>query len=403
MDILLLVLLLAVLGGLGYLFLQLKNPQDSEKLRTLLEENIKLKADTERLSKEVGELLSTKEKLSKREGELVQIEKQLIGAQAEKDQYLERLKIAGKKVSEWEARDEQREKEKEQSLVNTLKMRDTFEEQKRRLLEKEEAKQEKARSERNRVWNDHEQHTVATLKEVCRKPEIDFPTFDNSSLPDSFDGKFKPDFLVEFLGQYIVFDAKVNDVDSKNPLQNYLKDQVKSTAEKIKKSNNFEQIYGVVYLVVPSLALNDLKQLYFVEQGLHFYVISEESIQPILATFKKVTYYENIDSIDPREREKIISVIASLDYELSYQNAVNVLLTARSIKTLGETQILDSEMQAEVAQVKTKNRIINFTPTDLKRLVNNPDEQIAEMQKLIGAKKPPVDLNDVDDAQNSLL
>lgn len=395
--------LLLVLLAVGYLILKTKAPQSSEELKDLLKENLSLKAETERLNRDIGEFAKVKQELSEKTGELIRIEKQLEGLNSKNEQYLERLKNAGKKISDLEARDEQRDKEKTQSIADALKIRDSFEEQKKRLIEKEEAKQEKAKNDRNRIWNDHEQQTVATLKEVCRKSEIDFPTFDNNALPESFDGKFKPDFLVEFLGQYIVFDAKVNDPDSNNSLQSYLKNQVKSTAEKIKKSSNAEEIYNVVYLVVPSLALNELTQFYFVEQGVHFYIISEESIQPILATFKKVTYYENIDHIDPREREKIIDVIAGLDYELSYQNAVNVLLTARSIKTLGDTQLLDDEMQTEILQAKSKKRLINFTPTDLKRLVNHPEEQIAEIKKLIGNKKPPVGDDDIDDVQKSLL
>jgi hypothetical protein len=146
-----------------------------------------------------------------------------------------------------------------------------------------------------------------------------------------------------------------------------------------------------------------LSQLSFTEQGLSFNVISEESVEPILAAFKKVTYYENIETIDPRERENIISVIANLDYEVSYQNAMNILLMARGIKAGEAKQILDSEMLIDIEQVKDRRRLEGPKPTDLKRLINNPEEQNNEAKAMITSKKPSVSEAQIKSAQDSLI
>ncbi len=397
-----LLLLIGLVGINIFLSLKKSGGDDSSRLK-LLEDHASLEAKIDQQNRQIGELERIKEQHDKQSGIVSALEKQIVSLKTENDQYLERLKGAGKKLSDLEAREEQRETEKTRAVQEASKMKDVFEEQKDRIIEKEEEKKEKEKEERNRIWNDHETNTIASLREICRKPGIDFPSYDNNDLPQSFDGKFKPDFLVEFLGQYIVFDAKVNDPDSKNPLQKYLKEQSKSTAEKIKKSSNFEEIYNTVYLVVPSVTLKDLNQFYFLEQGIHFYVVAEESLEPLLSCFKKITYYENIESIDPRERENIINVIANLDYELSYQNAVNVLLMARGVKAGEAKQVLDQEMIDSINEGKEKRRLEGVKTTDLKKLVNNPEGQIEEVKKMVNSTDPLINSDSIKSAQNSLL
>ena len=58
------------------------------------------------------------------------------------------------------------------------------------------------------MWNEHEHVVVSQLTDLCAKPQLKFTTYDNTNLPDDFDGSIKPDFLIDFLGQYIIFDAK---------------------------------------------------------------------------------------------------------------------------------------------------------------------------------------------------
>jgi hypothetical protein len=400
MDFAVIILLLGITGLIAW---QNFKPKNNQETQPLLAERDTLKEEITTLRNRNQELEPLKSLNDKQSGTLSAQEKQITTLEAENRQQLERLKNAGRQLSGLEARQEQREKEKQESITEAQKTREAFEAEKKRLIEKEEAKRIKETEERNRIWNEHENQVIATLKGICRQPEIDFDHYDNNNLPQNFDGKFKPDFLVEFLGQYIVLDAKVNDINSNNPLQNYLRENAKSTAKKIKEATNTEEIYKTVFFVVPSIAIRTMKSLSFVEQDIKFYVVSEESLEPILSMFKKVTYYENIEQIDPRERENIIEVIANFEYEINYQNAVNVLSIARGIKASQAKSALPKEMLNSIEQVNQKKRLETLKPTDLKRLINDPEEQINEVRKLIIKKEPLIRDEDITTAQDTLL
>src|SRR3989344_6827621 len=97
-----------------------------------------------------------------------------------------------------------------------------------RVRREDEERQKKILEERYRMWNDHEQNVITQLIELCKKPEFAFAAFDNEHLPEEFDGSVKPDFLIAFINQYVVFDAKASRSEN---FQNSITTNVKKTAE----------------------------------------------------------------------------------------------------------------------------------------------------------------------------
>ena len=255
-------------------------------------------------------------------------------------------------------------------------------------------------ADRDRVWNEHENVCLAAMKEVCQKPELGFSFYENTSLPDSFDGTLKPDFLVEFLGQYIIFDAKMSRSSS---LQNYLNEQVKKTVKKIKSSKNKDEIYNTVFFIIPTIEFADLKKTHFYEEGYNFFVIPVEAFEAILSSFKRITNYELAESFDPKERENIVNLIASYDHHISRQNAVNLLTSIEGLKVMHRKGSLSDDIKESVETTKKKMRLENFKPTDLKRFIDNPEEQIAAVNKLVSPRKPAVSEKELLDVQQTML
>jgi hypothetical protein len=103
---------------------------------------------------------------------------------------------------------------------------------------------------------------------------------------------------------------------------------VKSTARKYK---DIPEIYPTVFFVVPADELQELKTFSFLEEGFSFYVISIESIEPILASLRKISEYDTIADFDPQDREAVVNLIANYDRHISLQNATNILFTRESI------------------------------------------------------------------------
>src|SRR3989338_93726 len=149
-------------------------------------------------------------------------------------------------VTKTEANREQKEKEHSQSLQKLDEAKKSFEEAEKRVNREDEERKKQELEERDRMWNEHEHVVVSQLTDLCAKPQLKFTTYDNTNLPDDFDGSIKPDFLIDFLGQYIIFDAKVSRSDN---FQNYINSQVQSTVKKVK---NNPKIASIIYLVVRS-------------------------------------------------------------------------------------------------------------------------------------------------------
>lgn len=352
------------------------------------------------INREIGKLQSQLEEVRKEKD-------QLVGKGKEQFVSYERLKanfdalskerdVLRDRVKEDEEAKRRRESEHKQQHQDLLEMQKSFEDEKVRVRREDDERQKRMLEERDRMWNDHEQNVLTRLIELCKKPEFSFAAFDNDHLPEEFDGSVKPDFLISFLNQYIVFDAKASRSEN---FQNYITTNVKKTAEKYKGNIH---LYPTVFFVVPTDAISELNRRSFAEGGFTFYVISPESLEPILASLKKITTYEFAEKLDPEEREKIIRLVASLDFHISERNAFDVLMAQRGSAVLYDAGKIYPEISDEVRREKEKMRLPNFKGSDLKRLIGNIDERDREIEDLT-APKPEVHRRDIKRVQETLI
>ncbi len=375
--------------------------EENEKLREitrerelLFEENTRIKAELAQKSERLGEITreltgerSEKDKFSGANKELIlktrDAEGELRAIRAENSE----LK---KKLADFEAQRLQNQSEHEEKLKRLEHAQKSFEDEKVRIRREDEEKQEQERAELNRIWNDHETSTLSILRDACQKREIGFRFYENTNLPAGFDGSLKPDFLIDFLGQYLIFDAKKS-----KDLATYLNTQAKSTALKVKGN---EKIYSTVFFVVPTHELMELRKYTFVENGVTFYAISPEAIEPILANFKKVTEFDNISDFDPKDRELIINLIANYDRHISFQNAANILFAKESIDLMNSKDQLKEELLDEIEIKKQTMRPIRLKDSDLSRISKDLHEQEKEIHRLT-SPKAAIKVTEVEQAQ----
>ena len=152
--------------------------------------------------------------------------------------------------------------------------------------------------------------------------------------------------MIEFLGQYVIFDAKVSKSES---LQSYVSNNVKSTAEKI---NNDSRIYPMVFFVVPTESIGSLTKTHFQEQGYEFFIISPESIPMLLSAFKKISTYELAEQLDPRDRENIVTLIAEFDHHINMRNALDIIASQTGIAVLSKAHNLKKDLKEEIHMKK---------------------------------------------------
>ena len=300
-------------------------------------------------------------------------------------------------LAQHEAKKEQYEKQCDRQLHDLTNAKQKFEQEQQRVTREDEAKRIQAETERDRIWAEHEQNVIAQLISLCKSPHLSFAHYTNTNLPDDFDGSLKPDFMIEFLDQYIIFDAKKSKQES---LQTYINNSIKTTIQKVKRN---KKIASMIYLVVPTEAIAELKTFIHSLDGYTIYVVSPESLPPILASLKKITTYEFADQMDPQQRENIVQYIAEMDFHINLQNATNIILTKRGTELLEKAQSIDPDIANEVALKKQPlNAKASLAAADLKKIVASLTEQNQEIQQLV-SPKPTVKKKNLKVAQEVIL
>ena len=356
--------------------------QDLEKEKTtLVEERARLMAERDQKLGEFAKITSELDAHKEQKNKLEERGKMLF-VQATKDKNeIENLRTENselkKHLSKYEAEKKQKESTQEELIKKLSHAHEKFENEQKRVIQKDEEKHKKSIEERDRQWNEHENVVLSIMREVCQKPEIAFKFYDNNNLPEGFHGHFKPDFLVDFLGQYLYMDAKVSRSEN---LENYLKTQFKSTAEKL---NKFEgKIYKNVFFIIPSEAISSVRKRIEVVEGFTFFVISPEAIEPILSAYKRITEYEHIQDFDPEEREKIVEVMANFEHFIRNQNTANIMFAQRAFDILQKKESLPEDLLAQF-ELELKNlKPIKFKEADVKKMLDSVDDQKKSVAKL---------------------
>jgi len=389
---------IAVLAGVGVLiFLQFKrkvaegiSPAEYDRLKAELDRKIE---DISELKTKVEMVQSEKDEMSGKNkamfAEMTNTKAEFKSVSQERDGLL-------KRTQEFEANERRKEKEFDERLEKLEAAKMSLEQERMRVIREDEEKLQREAEERDRLWADHENSVIASLTDLCKQPIFNFTSYSNTSLPEGFDGSLKPDFMIDFLGQYVIFDAKVSKAKS---LQTYVNDQVKKTVEKVK---NNDRIYKTIFLVVPATALSELKSHHYTVDGFQLYVVSPEALPPILASLKRITMYEFAEQMDPQQRENIVQMVAELDFHINLRNAADIFLSNLGSEILEKAKRIDPELALEIELKKAPmNAKASIAASEIKKLVVS----LAHQKEMIGrmiSPKAAVNATKIEEAKEML-
>jgi hypothetical protein len=154
---------------------------------------------------------------------------------------------------------------------------------------------------------------------------------------------------------------------------------------------------------VPSMDITTIKKHSYFEGGYSYFVITPESIEPILSSYKKISEYDLAESFDPQERENIVTLIATYDQFIQQQNARNILSTYQGIKISELKSTLEASLHGEVDQRKKNMRLEKFKPTDLKKFMQDPQKQIQAIGELVVPKHAEIEKGALEAAKETLF
>jgi hypothetical protein len=163
--------------------------------------------------------------------------------------------------------------------------------------------EERKAAEINRIhklretWTAHQENVKNTIKTICAKHTIEYV----EKVP--FRGE--PDNTLKISNEFVVFDAKSPAGEDLSNFRNYLKNQ----AESAKKYAREQDVKRDIFLVVPTNTLESLDQYVFRLADYSVFVISIDSLEPVILSLLKIEDYEFAEQLSPEERENICRVL----------------------------------------------------------------------------------------------
>lgn len=350
--------------------------------------------------KSSAEISSLKSDNSLLIGENTQLKKQFQDLKERLIVLDERLSFLTKENSDFKSLIQLKEREISVKMNELVESRKSFEDEKLRIRREDDERIRLEIENRDKVWSVFEDYAIDVMSQICQSPRYSFKYFTNSNLPKHFDGSFEPDFLLEFLGQYVIFDAKSS---KSKDIKVYIKDQVKKTVAKIKASPTPEEIFTNVYFVIPSMAISEVPdRVIYDESGYTFFVIPLEAVEPLIASFKRITFYELAEKFDPRDRESIVNLMASYDIHVRRQNAINLVATYSGLEVLSRKKSLSKDFLKDLEHKVSEHKFDGITQNEVKKFAQNPTNQLEVIRELVSPSTPIVDEKLITEA-NSLF
>ncbi len=114
-----------------------------------------------------------------------------------------------------------------------------------------------------------------------------------------------PDNCLEICDEYIIFDAKCPSNDDLVSFPKYIRVQT----ETVKKYACQEKVKKDIFLVVPSNTIHTIEQHVYNMGDYTVYIITKDSLEPVILAMKRIEDYEFVNQLSPDERDNICRVI----------------------------------------------------------------------------------------------
>jgi hypothetical protein len=147
------------------------------------------------------------------------------------------------------------------------------------------------------TWTAHQTDVQGRMKQICQKHTL--------SYVDKAPFKGDPDNTLFICDEYVVFDAKSPAGDDLKNFPLYLKAQ----AEAARKYARLEGVKKDIFLVVPTNTLHCIKDFVYNLADYDVYIVSTDSLEPLILSLCKIEDYEFAEQLSPEDRENICRII----------------------------------------------------------------------------------------------
>ncbi len=264
-------------------------------------ENVRLSGSTDHLLKEKEERVKELSSLSEANKIYLRRGTELSNELAVTKSTLERLEQEAKRMKEqltqFQSLEEHRKVEYEKSMAALNQIQQKIQKDREAEVDIRNRAEIERLKRLKETWTAHEENVKGRIKAICNRHGIDYV--------DKVPFKGSPDNTIKIKDEFIIFDAKSPASDDLSNFPSYIKNQTDSISKYVKE----EGVRRELFLVVPTNTLDALGQYEYKLPDYTVFVISIDSLEPIILSLKKIEDYDFVDQLSPEERENICRVI----------------------------------------------------------------------------------------------
>lgn len=227
-----------------------------------------------------------------------------------------------KRISKYETTEENRTKEYETKIAQLNQLKESLDNDRNKIAEDRIRESEEHFENMKKLWSDHETDVKQHIQTICQNTLVNYI--------EKVPFKGNPDNTIEICGEYIIFDAKS---PANYDLTNFPK-YIKTQTENVKKYANQESVRKDLFLVIPNNTISAISQLFYSMGDYNVYVITKDSVQPIILTLKRIEEYEFAEQLSPEERDNICRIIGKFAHTTKRKIQIDQFFTSQFIDLL---------------------------------------------------------------------
>lgn len=297
------------------------------------------------------------------------LEKQKIGYDAELNALRDQISRLKQENTILKSEESQRIKERDLAVHNLAKIQEKVQRDQDEFLAVQNRKELLRLERMKETWANHQLSTAERLKSLCQKHTIPYL--------DKVPFKGEPDNTVMICDEYIVFDAKSPAGDDLTNFPTYLKSQ----AEKANKYSKQDGVKKDIYFVVPSNTIEHLTQFVYPHADHDVYIISADSLEPVLLSIQKIEEYEFAEELTPDQRINICRIIGRFAHLAKRRVQVDNYFSTHTIDLV---YACENYLPADFMEmVKEYERAEKLNPPQEKRIKSIPVGEIDRDSKKV--------------------
>ena len=281
---------------------------------------------------------------------------------------LEKTELSNK-IARFEQADQSRSEEFQKNVTAVNTIRTSLENERNKLTDDRVREKEEQFEKIRQTWKNHEETVKSVIRNICKAHLIEYV----ENVP--FRGS--PDNTVKIAGEYVIFDAKS---PAGNDLENFPK-YLKIQTETVKKYIKQENVKNDIFLVIPANTLDVISQFSYNMGDYFVYLITVDSLEPIILSLKKIENYEFAEQMTPDERENICRIIGKFSHIAKRKIQIDYFFSYQFLDILSKCNIdLPGDIYKSVQEFERAEKLNPPQEKRSKQILT--DEIIAESEKL---------------------